>query len=241
MSIDKVLILDFGSQFTQLIARRVRSLNIYCEIMPCNIDESVISNFKPKAIILSGGGESVTDEYAPKVPHIIYSLKIPILGICYGQQYLAQDFGCKIISGKARTYGLSKLTVLANDSLFENIWEKGDTAEVWMSHGDCIIELADDFEVLAETENAPYAVIKHIDKDMYGFQFHPEVYHTSSGTELLRNFLVGIANLSQKWQMNDFITEAIHKIRAQVGNEKVVLGLSGGLTLLLWQLSYKKP
>jgi GMP synthase (glutamine-hydrolysing) len=197
--------------------------------MPCNISAVAIKEYAPKAIILSGGGESVTDETAPKIPQSIYSLGVPILGICYGQQALARDFGSKVVAGQARTFGSSKLSVISQDPFFAGLWQEGEAYEVWMSHGDYIAELAEDFKVLAATDNAPYAVIKHKDKDIYGIQFHPEVYHTPSGTELLGKFLIGIAHLQQTWRMNNFITEAIENIRTQVGDGEVVLGLSGGV------------
>ena len=226
---DKVLILDFGSQLTQLIARRIRELNIYSEIHPYSISAEKIEQFNPKAIILSGGSESVTDIDVPEIPKIIYDLSIPILGICYGQQALCKDFGGNILSSKSRSYGAAELKIIDDSKLFANFWQRGESHKVWMSHGDCISELPNDFRVVAKTDQAPYAVIKHKDKEIYGIQFHPEVSHTEDGVKLLDTFLGKIAGCKKDWQISSFIDEEISEIRAKVGKEKVILGLSGGV------------
>lgn len=226
---NRVLILDFGSQFTQLIARKIRSLNIYCEIMPCDANEESIKLYAPQAIILSGSGESVNNITAPSVPKVVYSLAVPILGICYGQQVLAKEFGCKVLGGKSRTYGLSKLSILRDDPLFSGYWPRGQSCNVWMSHGDCITELPETFTTLASTENVPHAVIKHKNKCIYGIQFHPEVHHTTEGSKLLHKFLTTIAGLQQTWKMGSFIDKAVNDINIKVKKGKVVLGLSGGV------------
>lgn len=226
---DKVLILDFGSQFTQLIAKKIRSLNIFCEIMLCSVEHETIVSYAPQAIILSGSAQSVADDSTTRVPQIIYSLSIPILGICYGQQAIAKDFGSRIISNYSRSYGASTLTVLQEDPFFGDFWKKEHSYKVWMSHSDHIVDLAKTFIILAKTDDAPYAIIKYKNKPIYGVQFHPEVYHTSAGTNLLRQFLVKIAHIKQIWQIQDFIQESVSHIRSRVGNKKIALAFSGGI------------
>ena len=226
---DKVLILDFGSQFTQLIARRIRELNIYSEIHPYSISTEQIKQFNPKAIILSGGSESVIDANAPEIPKVIYNMNVPILGICYGQQALCKDFGGNILSSESRSYGASELKIIENSKLFAGFWQQGETHRVWMSHGDCINKLPNDFRVVAKTDQAFYAVIEHKNKEIYGIQFHPEVSHTEDGMKILDAFLNKIAGCRKDWKMSSFIDEEVEKIRAKVGKEKVILGLSGGV------------
>ncbi|WP_323733373.1 glutamine-hydrolyzing GMP synthase [Candidatus Bandiella euplotis] len=226
---DKILILDFGSQFTQLITRRIRELNIYSEIKPYSISDEEIKKFNPKAIILSGGSESVTDEGAPQIPRIIYDLNVPILGICYGQQALCKDFGGIVSSSTSRSYGPAQLEILSESRLFKDFWRQGENHQVLMSHGDCISTLPKDFEVVARTDKAQYAAIEHKTKEIYGIQFHPEVSHTPDGMRLLDNFLSKIVGCKKDWEMGCFIDEQIVEMRNKVGEEKVVLGLSGGV------------
>jgi GMP synthase (glutamine-hydrolysing) len=226
---DKVLILDFGSQFTQLITRRIRELNIYSEIRPYSISDEEIKRFNPKAIILSGGSESVMHIGAPQIPKIIYDLDIPILGICYGHQALCKDFGGEISSSASRSYGAAQLKLKAESMLFQNFDKTAGSHQVWMSHGDCISKLPDDFTVVAKTDEVQYAVIQHKSKYIYGIQFHPEVSHTIDGMKLLDAFLHKIADCKKDWGISSFIDEEVAFIRNKVGKEKVVLGLSGGV------------
>lgn len=226
---DKILILDFGSQFTQLITRRIRELNVYSEIRPYSMSDDEIKHFNPKAIILSGGSESVTDQDAPQIPKIIYSLNVPILGICYGQQALCKDFGGEVSSSTSRSYGVAQLEVMENSDLFESFWQPKESHQVLMSHGDCVTKLPNDFRVVARTEKAAYAAIEHKSKKIYGIQFHPEVSHTPDGIKLLDTFLIKIAGCKKDWKMGSFIQEKITEIRNEIGKEKVILGLSGGV------------
>jgi len=226
---DTVLILDFGSQFTQLIARRVRELNIYSEVRPCTITDNEITRISPRAIIISGSSESVNDVNPPQIPKIIYEMGIPILGICYGQQAICKDFGGTVSSTTSRSYGETKLKILKDSELFKNFWRVGENHIVWMSHGDSISNLPKDFKVIAKTDQAPYAFIQHNYKNIFGIQFHPEVYHTPDGIKLIKTFLVEIAGLKQKWKARSFIKDKISEIKKTVGNEKVVLAFSGGV------------
>ncbi|WP_236869794.1 glutamine-hydrolyzing GMP synthase [Candidatus Bandiella numerosa] len=226
---DKILILDFGSQLTQLIARRVRELNIYSEIRPFSISDKEINNFNPKAIILSGGSESVTDFDSPKIPKVIYELNVPILGVCYGQQAICKDFGGTVSSSTSRSYGAAQLEILEKSMLFDNYWQPKNNYQVWMSHGDCISKLPNDFKVIAKTDKAPYAAIEHKTKNIFGIQFHPEVSHTLDGIKLIDTFLTKIVGCKKDWEMGCFIDEAINQIKNSVGKQKVALGLSGGI------------
>lgn len=225
----KILILDFGSQVTQLIARRTRQMSIYSEIKPYSISEQEIKDFSPNAIILSGGSESVTDHNAPSVPKVIYDLNIPILGICYGQQAICQDFGGTVLSSKSRSYGEAKLEIVRNSKLFNGYWNVDKTYKVWMSHGDHISRLPDDFIVIAKTDEAPYTAIQHKSRDIFGIQFHPEVSHTVDGVKLIESFLIQIAKSQRDYKTSNFMSKTINEISTQVKKEKVVLGLSGGV------------
>ncbi|MFQ3306841.1 MAG: GMP synthase (glutamine-hydrolyzing) [Candidatus Midichloriaceae bacterium] len=225
----KILILDFGSQFTQLIARRIRELKVYSAIFPFSKDEQEIKDFQPNAIILSGGSESVLGENSPKIPQIVYDLNIPILGICYGQQALCKDFGGEVISSVSRSFGTSDLEIIKSSKLFGDFFQEKKKYKVLMSHGDCISELPKEFEVIAKTNEAPYAAIAHKEKPIYGIQFHPEVHHTQHGTKLIDAFISDIAKCKKDWEMNSFVEESILDIQNQVGNKKVALGLSGGV------------
>ena len=222
---EKVLILDFGSQYTQLIARRVRELNIYSEIHPYNKDIKIDSDVK--AIILSGSPFSVRDENSPKPLFDTLSLNVPVLAICYGAQYLANSNGGEVSPSKIREYGRANLSFFDESSILFN--DVSLNSQVWMSHGDTITRLPDKFELLASTNEVQIAAYKINNKDIYGLQFHPEVYHSKDGNTLISNFLMSICNCSQDWTPNSFIDSTIADLKAKLGNDKVVLGLSGGV------------
>ncbi|RMH05699.1 MAG: glutamine-hydrolyzing GMP synthase, partial [Aquificota bacterium] len=221
-----VLVLNFGSQYVQLIARRVRELGIYSEIVPYNIPAKDIEEKKPYALILSGGPASVYEKGAPLPDHGIYELGIPILGICYGLQVIAHQKGGKVERAQRQEYGRARLRVLEKDLLFDGLPEEFD---VWMSHADKVVLLPEGFKTLASSENSPHAVIRHEKKPIYGVQFHPEVSHTFYGKELFANFLFGVCGAKKNWDMGDFISEKVEEIRSTVGSEKVVCALSGGV------------
>ncbi len=226
---DKVLIVDFGSQVTQLIARRVREENIYSEIVPYQKAEEAFRAMKPKAVILSGGPASVLDKDAPLAPPSIYEAGVPILGICYGEQAMAHQLGGKVEGGHHREFGRAEVEVTADSPIFEGIWAKGGKYPVWMSHGDRVTELPPGFRVLGKAPNSPISIIGDDARKFYATQFHLEVMHTPQGAQLLRNFVRNIAGLTGDWTMRAFKDEAIEKIRAQVGKGKVICGLSGGV------------
>ncbi len=221
-----VLVLNFGSQYVQLIARRVRELGIYSEIVPYNIPAKDIQAKKPYALILSGGPASVYEKGAPLPDPGIYELGIPILGICYGLQVIAHQKGGKVERAQRQEYGRARLRVLEKDPLFDGLPEEFD---VWMSHADKVVLLPEGFKTLASSENSPHAVIRHEKKPIYGVQFHPEVSHTFYGKELFANFLFGVCGAKKNWDMGDFISEKVEEIRSTVGSEKVVCALSGGV------------
>ena len=226
---DSVLILDFGSQVTQLIARRVRESGVYCEIHPFNISEKVIKKLQPKGIILSGGPSSVTAAAGPKADEAILRLGIPILGICYGQQTICEQLGGRVESSEHKEFGRAELKIIDDCVLFSGLWEIGETQQVWMSHGDSVVELPGGFRSVAVSENAPHAVIADDVRKFYAVQFHPEVMHTLGGKDLLRNFTHRVAGCAGNWTMAAFRSRAIDKIRAQVGEGQVICGLSGGV------------
>ncbi len=226
---DRILVLDFGSQTTQLIARRVRELHVYSEIKPCTASLEEIKAFGAKGIILSGGPASVYDEDAPKVPVEIFDLGVPVLGICYGMQLMTHLLGGKVEKSERREYGPAELRILNNEDLFFGL-ERGGRYRVWMSHGDRIEEPAPGFLTLAESENSPYAAIKHEKKPLFGVQFHPEVAHTEIGREVLENFVFRICKAKPTWTMSSFIEKVVEEIRAKVGpSERVICALSGGI------------
>ncbi len=222
----KVLILDFGSQYTQLIARAIRNLQVYCEIHPYNLSADKILSYAPQAIILSGSPFSITREDAPHPEPIIWDLGKPILGICYGMQLVAEQFGGKVLPSAKREYGSAKLSLSQEDPLFKDL-DSGQ--QVWMSHGDAVSKLPECFVALAKTENSSLAAFRHNTKPIYALQFHPEVAHTAQGKQLLANFLYRIAKLQPDWTPGSFIEESLEKIRKQVGEKRVILGLSGGV------------
>ncbi len=223
---DKVLILDFGSQYTQLIARRIREQNVYSEIHPYNFDFQKIRAFRPQAIILSGGPASVVAEAAPRINPEIFTLGIPILGICYGLQLMAHLLGGKVTPSDKREYGRAVLKVLDDFSLLHHIKPE---SVVWMSHGDSVEKLPHGFKRIGESENTPFCAIADEEKQIYGVQFHPEVIHTEEGTQILHNFLFRIAQIKADWNMAHFLTQAKDKIKKEVGRNKVICGLSGGV------------
>ena len=229
MAADRVLILDFGSQVTQLIARRVRESGVYCEILPYNIPEERLLAFAPKAVILSGSPASVGDEGAPRAPDKVFALGVPVLGICYGQQAMCHQLGGRVEGSDHREYGRAWLEITSACPLFDGVWETGDSRQVWMSHGDRVTALPDGFRVVGISDGAPFAAIADDIRRFYGVQFHPEVMHTPDGARLLANFIHRVAGCAGDWTMAAFREAAVAKIRAQVGTGKVICGLSGGV------------
>src|SRR6201987_1699847 len=226
---DKILIVDFGSQVTQLIARRVREEGVYSEIVPFQKAEAAFIEMKPKAVILSGGPESVHEEGSPRAPQEIFDSKVPVLGICYGQMPMSAQLGGQVEGGNHREFGRADVEVKANSQLFDATWSVGEKHPVWMSHGDRITKMQPGFVVAGTSANAPFAIIQDEKRKYYGLMFHPEVVHTPDGARLIRNFVRKIAGLSGDWTMRAFREEAIGKIRSQVGRGKVICGLSGGV------------
>jgi GMP synthase (glutamine-hydrolysing) len=226
---DRVLILDFGGQTTQLIARRVREAGVYCEIHPFNIDPEKIVAFAPKAVILSGGPASVIEEDTPAVPVEVFEAGVPVLGICYGEQTMCHMLGGEVEAADHREFGRAFLEVTSESALFDGVLKPGDREQVWMSHGDRVISLPLGFHPIAVSDNAPFAAIADEDRRFYGVQFHPEVVHTPHGAALLANFVHNIAGCGGDWTMATFREEAIERVRAQVGKERVICGLSGGV------------
>jgi GMP synthase (glutamine-hydrolysing) len=226
---DKILIVDFGSQVTQLIARRVREEKVYCEIVPFQKADEAFKALRPKGVILSGGPSSVLDQGAPLAPAAIYDAGVPILGICYGEQAMAAQLGGVVEAGHHREFGRAEVLVTEDTPLFEGVWRKGERYPVWMSHGDRVTRLPDGFRVVGTSANAPIAMIADERRKFYATQFHLEVVHTPHGAALLRNFVRKIAGCKGDWTMRAFKEEAIEKIRAQVGKGRVICGLSGGV------------
>ena len=227
---DRILIIDFGSQLTQLIARRVRESGVYSEVHPFNtITKDTILTYQPKGIILSGGPASVTEIGTPKIPNEIFNMNIPILAICYGQQTMVAQLGGTVEGSVEREFGRSMLYIHSDCPLFSGVWAFGEKKQVWMSHGDRVTGLPNGFRVVGTSENAPYAAIANDQKKFYGVQFHPEVIHTPDGSLLLKNFTHVIAGCEGNWTMATFKESEIIKIRNQVGNGKVICGLSGGV------------
>jgi GMP synthase (glutamine-hydrolysing) len=228
---DRLLIIDFGSQVTQLIARRLRELNVYCEIHPYqNVTEDSIRDMAPKAVILSGGPDSVTREGSPRAPQALFDMGLPIFGICYGQQVMMTQLGGMVESGHHAEFGRAYVTAAEGhkgDGIFAGLFEEG-REEVWMSHGDRVTKLAPGFEVIGTSPNAPYAMIADESRRFYAVQFHPEVHHTPNGKRMLENF-IRIAGYAGDWTMGAYREEMIRKIREQVGDKQVICGLSGGV------------
>lgn len=226
ISREKVIILDFGSQYTQLIARRVRSHSVYSEILPFSVKLNNITNKKVKGIILSGGPHSVYERDAPLIKKTILKLGIPVLGICYGHQLLAHIFGGEVEKTQLREYGFSYVIIDRKDKLLSGVQKK---TQVWMSHGDRILKTSNDFLSLAHTKNTNFAIVKHKKLPLYGLQFHPEVTHTKMGNRIIANFLFSICKCKGDWNMGSFIGIAKSEIKRKVGTKKIILGLSGGV------------
>ena len=226
---DKILIVDFGSQVTQLIARRVREEGVYSEVVPFQKAAEAFREMKPKGVILSGGPESVTMETSPRAPQDLFDKDVPVFGICYGQQTMAAQLGGEVEGGHHSEFGRAEVEVLKPSALFKGVWTAGEKYPVWMSHGDRVTKLPEGFEVLAVSQNAPFAVVADEGRKFYGVQFHPEVVHTPQGAQLIRNFVREIAGCKGDWTMKAFREEAIERIRNQVGSGRVICGLSGGV------------
>lgn len=223
---DKIVVLDFGSQYSHLICRRIREANVYCELLPYDTSIKVIEELNPKGIIFSGGPSSVYAKDAPKPDPQIFNIGKPILGICYGHQVLVDSFGGKVKRTNSREYGRARLMINDNADLFKNL---GRSINCWMSHGDAAEKLPEGFKVLAHTESSYSAAIGNQEKKFYGIQFHPEVVHTENGTQILKNFAQEISNAKAEWDMKSFIESTIKDIRKQVGSEKVLAAVSGGI------------
>src|SRR5262245_20944008 len=227
---DRLLIVDFGSQVTQLIARRLREAGVYCEIHPFqSVDQAKLKSFDPKAIVLSGGPASVIEGEAPQADPAIFAAQVPVLGICYGEQTMAQQLGGTVEAGHHREFGRAELEVKQPSALFNGVWQPGDRKQVWMSHGDRVTRLQPGFQIIATSVSAEFAALADWSRQYYGVQFHPEVMHTPDGAKLLRNFALGIAGFKGDWTMHAFKERAIGDIRKQVGKGKVICGLSGGV------------
>jgi len=226
---DNILIVDFGSQVTQLIARRVREAGVYCEIAPFNAAEEAFERLSPKGIIFSGGPSSVTSADSPRAPQILFDSGLPLLGICYGQQTLHQQLGGKVVTSDLKEFGRAYIDIVAPSALFDGLWEVGETHQVWMSHGDRVETLAPGFAVVARSEGAPFAIATDEDARRYSLMFHPEVVHTPDGGRLLANFARHICGCAGDWTMASFRDAKIAEIRDQVGKGKVICGLSGGV------------
>jgi GMP synthase (glutamine-hydrolysing) len=226
---DRILILDFGSQVTQLIARRVRESGVYCEIHPYSMAADKLAAFAPKAIILSGGPASVTEQAAPAASHTVFELGVPVLGICYGEQLMCAELGGKVAASDHREFGRAFIDIVDRCALFDGLWETGAREQVWMSHGDRVEALPDGFRVVAQSDGAPFAAIADDHRRFYGVQFHPEVVHTPQGAALLNNFTHKVAGCTGDWSMAAFKLQAIERVRRQVGQGCVICGLSGGV------------
>ena len=226
---DSILIVDFGSQVTQLIARRVREAGVYSEIAPFSAAEDAFARLQPKGVILSGGPASVTTADSPRAPHSLFEAGVPMLGICYGQQLMAEQLGGKVVNGDHAEFGRAFIEVQEECPLFDGLWAPGERHQVWMSHGDKVDRLPDGFRIVAQSPGAPYAATVHDERQFYGVQFHPEVVHTPDGGKLLANFVRHVCGLAGDWTMAEFREAKIAEIRAQVGNGRVICGLSGGV------------
>ncbi|MCK5895909.1 MAG: glutamine-hydrolyzing GMP synthase, partial [Cocleimonas sp.] len=231
---DRVLILDFGAQYTQLIARRVRDIGVYCEIYPWDVTAEEVADFGAKGIILSGGPESTIGDEAPTAPQIVFELGIPVLGICYGMQTMAAQLGGKVETATHREYGYAQVRAHGHTALFEALQdhsnEKGHgLLDVWMSHGDRVEAMPNGFKLMGSTDNAPIAAMADEEKQFYGIQFHPEVTHTTQGKQILARFVTKICGCEARWTSKNIIDESLIEIKQQVGSDEVILGLSGGV------------
>jgi len=227
---DRILILDFGSQVTQLIARRLRESGVYCEILPFNADPERIRGFGAKGVVLSGGPASATAQDSPRAPELVFDLGVPILGICYGQQTMAAQLGGEVEGSDHQEFGRAFLDIREPCALFEGLWAPGERHQVWMSHGDRVVRLPEGFRVVATSEGAPFAAVADEARRFYGVQFHPEVMHTPDGARLIANFAHRLCGCAGDWTMAAFREQAVAAIRRQVGPEgRVICGLSGGV------------
>ncbi|PJF24917.1 MAG: GMP synthase (glutamine-hydrolyzing), partial [Phototrophicales bacterium] len=221
-----IVVIDYGSQYTQLIARRIREQGVYAEVLPHDADLSLIEAHQPRGVILSGSPHSVYEPDAPQFPSALLSRRLPVLGVCYGMQAMAHVLGGAVAGSSVREYGASQITVVSESPLFADLPE---TLDVWMSHGDRIEELPPGFVALAQSAGSPYAAMGDPARGWYGVQFHPEVVHTPEGSALLRNFLFGVCGCAANWSAGAFIDDAVSAIQNTVGGERVLLGLSGGV------------
>ncbi|QPK62779.1 glutamine-hydrolyzing GMP synthase [Methylomonas sp. LL1] len=231
---DKILILDFGSQYTQLIARRIREIGVYCEIYSCDCSPEEVKNFAPKGIILSGGPETVTSSDTPRAPQIVFELGIPVLGICYGMQTMAEQLGGKVESSDHREFGYAQIRARGHSKLLLNIEDHASPEgygllDVWMSHGDRVVELPTGFKLIASSDGAPIAGIADEERNFYALQFHPEVTHTKQGGRILSRFVLEICGCQALWNASNIIEDSIQAVREKVGSDQVILGLSGGV------------
>ena len=234
MSHERILILDFGSQYTQLIARRVREQQVYCELHPNDVSDEFVRDFAPKGIILSGGPNSVYEDETPRAPDIVFQLGVPVLGICYGMQTMAAQLGGKVEGAKKREFGYAEVRARGHSKLLEGIQDSVNDEghgllDVWMSHGDKVTELPAGFQVVASNAATPIAGMADEDRMFYGVQFHPEVTHTLKGRDIVARFVRDLCGCSGDWNMPDYVSEAITRVREQIGSEEVILGLSGGV------------
>lgn len=234
MQHEKILILDFGSQYTQLIARRVRELHVYCELHPCDVSDDFIREFKPSGVILSGGPASVWEESTPRAPALVFELGIPVFGICYGMQTMAAQLGGRVEMGKVREFGYAEVRARGHTALLKDIQDRATPEghgllDVWMSHGDKVIEMPPGFKLMASNETCPIAGMADEARRFYAVQFHPEVTHTLQGKALIERFVLGVCRLSGDWTMPNYVDEAVARIRSAVGKDEVILGLSGGV------------
>ncbi len=221
---DKILILDFGSQYTQLIARRLREIGVYCELVIPEVDEKFVRTFKPRGIILSGGPESVKEAHTPRIPTFIFELGLPLLGICYGMQAMAQQLGGRVESGKHSEFGYAEVDVVKKTPLIQDV-----LIDVWMSHGDQVTQLPENFTLIAQTINAPIAAMADEKRQFYGVQFHPEVTHTQQGKQMLTHFVRDICRCDTQWTTQNIIADSVERIQQQVGQDDVLVALSGGV------------
>ena len=226
---ESILIVDFGSQVTQLIARRVREAGVYSEIAPFNAAEEAFERLRPKGVILSGSPASVPDVGSPRAPDIVFESGLPILGICYGQQVMTEQLGGEVRAGDSGEFGRAFIEISERCVLFDGLWQVGEKHQVWMSHGDKVTRFADGFRIVAVTDGAPFALIADDERRYYGTQFHPEVVHTPDGAKLIANFVRHVCGCAGDWSMAEFKQAKIAEIREQVGDGKVICGLSGGV------------
>ncbi|MEZ9231759.1 glutamine-hydrolyzing GMP synthase [Vibrio amylolyticus] len=222
----RILILDFGSQYTQLVARRIREIGVYCELWSWDVEEADIREFNPDGIILSGGPESVTEGNSPRAPQYVFDSGVPVFGVCYGMQTMAEQLGGKVAGSNEREFGYAAVQVTGESALFQDLEA---TQDVWMSHGDKVVEIPADFTKIAETETCPFAAMANEEKKYYGVQFHPEVTHTKNGLKMLENFVLNVCGCERLWTSESIIEDAVARIKEQVGDDEVILGLSGGV------------